>query len=362
MAPTASVAVQAQAPWPGSDFHRPTLELLPLATQSQLHDIRRQTNEEGLVSQIAAGLRSEEKELPSLLLWNGHGLQLFDAILDSGKYYPAVREPELLSTCMPKIAHSISSGERVIELGAGNMRKTALLLRTLEMQHKHVDYFALDVSRSSLRSSIRELVGLFPWNPKTKIHGLLGTYEDCISWLHSQNDQKSPVTLLWLGNSIANFTPSEASNLIERFFRAGQASTVPVQMIAGIDGCQRQDEIVESYENEKSRNFILNGLDFANNLLGTKTFLIQDWDFCGQWNVKEWMHESFYVARRDLCLNIEEEQFRIRSGERVRAIRSGKWPLFKVADICAAANTSIANTWSNQEGSYGVYLMKSSLH
>ena len=222
------------------------------------------------------------------------------------------------------------------------------------MQQKHVDYFALDVSPSSLRSSIRELLGLFPWNPKTNIQGLLGTYEDCISWLHGQSDQNSPVTLLWLGNSIANFTPSEASDLIARFFRAGQASPVPVQMIAGIDGCQREDEIVESYESDKSCNFILNGLDCANNLLGTKTFLTQDWDFCGEWNVKKSMHESFYVARHNVFLEIEGEEFQIRPGERVRAIQSGKWPQVKVADICAAANTSIINTWSNQDGSYGM--------
>ena len=119
MAPTASIAVQLQAPWSGSDLHRPKLDPLPPAPRIQLHDIRQQTDSESLVGQIAAGLKAEEKELPSLLLWNGRGLQLFDAILDSGKYYPAKREPELLSTCMPKMACKLSSGERVIELGAG---------------------------------------------------------------------------------------------------------------------------------------------------------------------------------------------------------------------------------------------------
>ncbi|KAJ5885551.1 N-methyltransferase [Penicillium taxi] len=360
MAHMASVTTHVQSPWPGSDFKRPKIDLLP-TPRIQLHDIRQKTDDKGLVPQIVAGLRSEEKELPPLLLWNRHGLELFDAILDSGKYYPAVREPELLSNCMPKMAYRISSGERVIELGSGNMRKTALFLRTLEMQHKHVDYFALDVSHSSLRSNISELQGLFSWNPKTKIQGLLGTYEDCISWLHSQTDQKSPVTLLWLGNSIANFTPSEASNLIARFFFAGEATSVPVQIIVGIDGCQRQDEIVESYESDKSRDFILNGLDCANKLLGKKTFLIKDWDFCGQWDVKKSMHESFYVARHDLCLDIEGEQFRIRSGERVHAIQSGKWPRVRVENICSAASTLIADSWSNQDDSYGVYLIKNKL-
>lgn len=237
---------------------------------------------------------------------------------------------------------------------SSNMRKTALLLRNLEMQQKHVEYYALDVSRSSLRSSIRELLGLFPWNQKTKIQGLLGTYEDCISWLHSQSDQKSPVTLLWLGNSIANFTPDEATELLAQFFGAGQSSAAPIQMIAGIDGCQNDSEIVASYESDRSRNFILNGLDCANGLLGRDAFVVNDWDFCGQWNVSQWAHESYCVPRRDLDLEIEGEMLHIKNGEKIRVIRSGKWPYAKVVDICAEAHIGIAETWSNSDGSYGM--------
>ncbi|OQE17795.1 hypothetical protein PENFLA_c023G05373 [Penicillium flavigenum] len=353
MVPIDSGGVQALSPWPATDPHRSTLARSPTVARIQLHDIRQKTDDEGLVPQILSGLESDEKELPSLLLWNGRGLQLFDAILDSQKYYPATREPTLLSSCVQKMAYNISSGERVIELGAGNMRKTALLLRTLELQHKNVEYFALDVCRTSLRSSIRELLGLFPWNPKTKIQGLLGNYEDCASWLHCQSDQRSPVTLLWLGNSIANFTPAEASDLISHFFRANQSSPVPIQMVVGIDGCRKQEEIIESYESDRSRSFILNGLDYANELLGSEIFVPSEWDFRGRWNADKWMHESFYVAQRDLCLNIEGKEFNIRDGELVHAIRSGKWPYFKVADICESAGTKIADSWSDLEEAYG---------
>ncbi|OQE34623.1 hypothetical protein PENCOP_c016G07432 [Penicillium coprophilum] len=353
MAALYSGDVQVLSPWSGVDLHRPTIGEAPSIPRIQLHDIRHKTDDEGLVPQILSGLESDEKELPSLLLWNGRGLELFDEILDSQKYYPARREPKLLSECVQKVAYNISSGERVIELGAGNMRKTALLLRTLEVQHKNVEYFALDVCRTSLRSSIRELLGLFPWNYKTKIQGLLGTYEDCASWLHSQSDQQSPITLLWLGNSIANFTPGEASDLISRLFRTDQSSSTPIQMVVGIDGCRKHEEISESYESDRSRKFILNGLDSANELLGCGIFASSDWDFQGHWNADKWMHESFYVSRRELDLEIEGKQYKIRAGEQVHAIRSGKWPHFKVADICEEAGTKIADSWSDLEKSYG---------
>lgn len=85
----------------------------------QLHDIRRQTTTQSLVPCIVDGLKSEFRESPSLLLWNDRGLSLFDEVLGSPDYYPASREWSLLRTAVHKIAYSISSGDRLIELGAG---------------------------------------------------------------------------------------------------------------------------------------------------------------------------------------------------------------------------------------------------
>lgn len=85
----------------------------------QLHDIRRQTTIESLVPCIIDGLKSECRESPPLLLWNDRGLSLFDEVLGSPEYYPAAREWTLLHTAVHKIAYSISSGDRLIELGAG---------------------------------------------------------------------------------------------------------------------------------------------------------------------------------------------------------------------------------------------------
>ena len=85
----------------------------------QLHDIRRQATAQSLVPCIVDGLKSQHRESPSLLLWNDRGLSLFDAVLDSPDYYPATREWSLLHNAVCKIAYSISSGDRLIELGAG---------------------------------------------------------------------------------------------------------------------------------------------------------------------------------------------------------------------------------------------------
>ncbi|KAL3421183.1 Ergothioneine biosynthesis protein 1-like protein 1 [Phlyctema vagabunda] len=339
------------------EVHRPitlTRKRYLAVEDTQLYDIRQQTERLNLIPEILNGLRREHKELPSLLLWDSRGLGLFDVILDSTNYYPSKREPELLQARVRKIASTISSGDRVIELGAGNMRKTALILRTLEEQGKEIEYFALDVARAALKASLRELALLFPAPTKIKLRGLLGTYEDCASWLR-WNESTTKTSLLWLGNSIANFKPVEAAALLANFFPSGRQTPT---MIIGVDGCQDQSQIMKSYENENSAKFVLNGLKHANNLLGAEVFRSSDWGFAARWNSRTMMHESFYIAEKDIILKIEGETFHCRKGECVKAIMSGKWPLRKVSATCKKAGVQVLDSWMNEEQSYGMLVQK----
>lgn len=97
----------------------PSARIYRSVERIQLHDIRQRAYHQNLVPSMVTGLQSESKELPSLLLWNDRGQQLFDVILDSQDYYPASRETELLHNCVQRIVYSTSSGDRLIELGAG---------------------------------------------------------------------------------------------------------------------------------------------------------------------------------------------------------------------------------------------------
>ncbi|KAK2592654.1 hypothetical protein QQS21_009653 [Conoideocrella luteorostrata] len=319
----------------------------------QLHDIRQQPTAQNLVPAIVKGLSAPSKDLPSLLLWNDHGLSLYDTVLESPDYYPATREWSLLHTVVHKITHSISSGDRLVELGAGNMKKTALILQTLQAQHKSVYYVACDVDRVALRRCIRELQSIFPAHKSNiKIQGLVGTYEDCAAWLACDSSNAQMTTLLWLGNSMANFTPHEASEYIHSFLRTGSS------MIVGLDGSEDQDEIARSYEAQTNREFVLNGLDHANELLDTAAFDVDHWDFMGRWNPSVWMHEAFYVAKKDLTVHIAGAEYHFHRGETMRSIRSGKWPKMKVMDICNDAGGQLIDSWMNQQNSYGIYLLR----
>jgi uncharacterized SAM-dependent methyltransferase len=74
---------------------------------------------QSLLPSILDGLRSEHRTSPSLLLWNDEGLSLYDAVLEAPDYYPSTREWSLLHNVVQRIASKISSGDRLMELGAG---------------------------------------------------------------------------------------------------------------------------------------------------------------------------------------------------------------------------------------------------
>ncbi len=116
-------------------------------------------------------------------------------------------------------------------------------------QQKPVHYFALDVSREGLRASLIELKNAFKESPFITITGLLGTYDDCVAWL---SGLKSPrglgsVTILWLGNSIANLDSQEqASAFLARFGTACQHARLACRFVVSTDICQRDEKVLEA--------------------------------------------------------------------------------------------------------------------
>src|SRR5690348_8694744 len=87
------------------------------------------------------------------------------------------------------------------------------------------------------------------------ITGLLGTYEDCVSWLSQPGNISglSSITFLWMGNSIANFEHhSEASAFLARFKRACQLSHIDCNFILSTDICDQDSTMNEAYNLDKS--------------------------------------------------------------------------------------------------------------
>ena len=92
--------------------------------RNDIVDIREDKRELSLQDMLRTSLRGgrsgkEAPSLPSLLLWDQHGLQLFEAITYSDEYYLTESEMAVLTEHGEAMAERIGPNTMMVELGSG---------------------------------------------------------------------------------------------------------------------------------------------------------------------------------------------------------------------------------------------------
>ena len=93
-----------------------------LKPEARIVDIRRGKVEKTILDDMREQLRPQEgteKRLPTLLLYDEAGLQLFEDITYLEEYYLTSAEIEVLKKYGDQIARQIQPGSLVVELGSG---------------------------------------------------------------------------------------------------------------------------------------------------------------------------------------------------------------------------------------------------
>ncbi|KAF6841865.1 duf323 domain protein [Colletotrichum musicola] len=261
-------------------------------------DIRRAAVETNLKDDIIAmwNPTNGPRKLPTLLVYNERGLQLFEEITYLDEYYLTNNEIEVLGKYSGEIARNISPESMVIELGSGNLRKVRLLLQAFEDAGKNVDYYALDLSREELERTLAQL----PVFKHVRCHGLLGTYDDGREWLKKPSNLARNKCILSLGSSIGNFERYDAAGFLKHF---SDVLTPSDTMLIGLDGCSDPAKVYHAYNDSKgvTHEFILNGLANANDILGEEAFKLADWEVIGEYVYDDegGRHQAFYSPVRD---------------------------------------------------------------
>lgn len=215
-------------------------------SQVDIIDIRQATVESSLKEDIESLFRPQEgpRKLPTLLLYDEKGLQLFEEITYLEEYYLTNYEIRVLRRSAGAIAKNIPAGSTVIELGSGNLRKVVHILQALEDAGKKVDYYALDLSKQELSRTLAQL----PAFRHVRCHGLLGTYDDGREWLKKPSVASRPKCIMSLGSSIGNFHRHEAADFLRGFADVLQSSDT---LLLGVDSCNNPSKIYYAYNDRK---------------------------------------------------------------------------------------------------------------
>ncbi|KAK6065870.1 duf323 domain protein [Seiridium cupressi] len=338
-------------------------------------DIRQAAVELNLKEEIHHLLRPQEgpRRMPTLLLYNEKGLQLFEQITYLEEYYLTNSEIQVLRRSARSIARAIPSGAMVVELGSGNLRKVQILLQALEDAGKDIDYYALDLDKQELERTLAQV----PSFKFVKCHGLHGTYDDGRDWLKQPSLSARPKCVMSLGSSIGEISPpretheraltrvyagnfhrDEAAAFLRGFSDVLRPSDT---FLLGLDSCTNPSKVYHAYNDQQADwlRFVLNGLGHANEVLEAEVFDLNDWQVIGEYvfDIEGGRHQAFYAPVRDVTILGET----IKSQERIQVEQSLKYSEDGMKKLWAEAGVVETERWMTDGDEYGKQASKAVL-
>lgn len=206
----------------------------------------------------------------------------------------------------------------VIELGAGSLKKTSVLLRALsgllqDDTMQSINYYALDLEHGQLVSTLEALSkseqdavstdntqssqSNNTGHKKISAKGICASYDDAWSYLkngrfdNDGNVHDEKKAILFLGSSIGNYSRSEAVDFLKKL--SDTAMTEGDSLLIGIDATDDKDIIETAYNDPAgvTRRFILNGVDHVNRVLSDVGLKQDHFSYVSRYNQPEGRHE-----------------------------------------------------------------------
>ncbi len=287
-----------------------------------------------LAADVAAGLSSTPKSLPSKWLYDAEGSRLFRRITELAEYYPTRAEAEILRRHRDDILARVGGGPLdLVDLGAGDGRKTMLLLEWLRHEGRDFRYVPIDISEAAVRG----LVGAASDRlPGLQVEGLVSQYAAGIDWLRKERGARRRLAL-FLGSSIGNLTRPQAETFLRGLSRALAEGD---HVLIGFDLKKDIGRLVRAYDDRHgvTAQFNLNLLARINRELGGR-FDLTRFRHYATWDVARGAVESWLVSTEAQAVPVEAlgRAFAFEAWEGIHTEYSHK---YLESDVIALADAS----------------------
>ena len=158
--------------------------------------------------EVYEGLTHNPKHLSSKYFYDQRGDDLFQRIMEMPEYYLTHCEFEILEKNKSKITDWFVKGTDpfdLIELGAGDGKKTKILLKYLSEKNIDFCYTPIDISENvlgQLKASLKEELA------KVRVNPIQGAYFEALKNAFRINDYRK--VILFLGSNIGNLKHGQA--------------------------------------------------------------------------------------------------------------------------------------------------------
>ena len=265
----------------------------------QAQDVQISESHEAFALDVLTGLSQTPKSLPSKYFYDEEGSKLFQQIMELPEYYLTQCETEILHSKKEEISRLIKGSRfNLVELGAGDGRKTKILLEHFMKAGLDFRYVPIDICEATVEGLIG---GLNRHSPHLPIKGLVADYCHGLKWLSNTNGHRNVV--LFLGSSIGNFSYSEAREFLLGLWNALEDGDY---LLIGFDMKKDIQLLKQAYNDPQdvTARFNLNLLHRINRELGGN-FEVDQFQHYSTYNALSGAMESYLISRQEQVVDIE---------------------------------------------------------
>lgn len=306
--------------------------------------------------EVFEGLSSSPKTLPSKYFYDERGDKLFQQIMALPEYYLTNAELEIFSLQTKAIADYFQGkglGFDLIELGAGDGKKTKVLLKYLTENGFNFIYKPIDISEHAVENLSKKLSEEMP---ELTVNAEVGEYFEVLERLKEYNERKKVIMVL--GSNIGNLSAPEAMDFLSKLKDSMLEGDL---LFMGFDQKKNPQTILDAYNDAAgiTAAFNKNILARINREMGAD-FNLEKFIHWETYDPETGTAKSYLVATEpqkvhigalDLKLNFE-------AWETIHTEISQKYDYKLVEWLSQGAGLSIINHFTDDKGYYKNYLLK----
>lgn len=299
---------------------------------------------------VLRGLSDSPKHLSSRYFYDDEGSRLFREIMKLPEYYLTRAELKIFNEQTDAICDAFTgdaNGLVLIELGAGDGSKTAVLIQHLVGRGIDFTYSPIDISQEANNTLAAKFHERFP---QLTITPHTGDYLKVLGSLKNGNGTRKVV--LFLGSNIGNFLRDDAVAFF-RYLRSVLGHND--RLFIGFDMQKDPRVILNAYDDKQgiTAAFNLNLLRRINRELGAD-FDLSKWSHYAQYRPTECAARSFLISREKQIVTIDalNRAFSFEQWEPIFMEISQKYTLAMIDELAAESGFEIENEFFDEENFY----------
>lgn len=304
---------------------------------------------------VYLGLTSYPKYLLSKYIYDKKGDKLFQDIMNLPEYYLTNSEYSILENHSSEIAEKFQgvNGFDLIELGAGDGKKTKVLLRKLVEKNLDFNYLPIDISLNvleELKASLNQEI------PQARVKIQQGTYIESLKNISELNSRKK--CILVLGSNIGNLLHKDAINFLKQI----QEAMNPEDMLfMGFDQKKDPQIILDAYNDPTgvTEAFNKNLLSRINSDLGGN-FDLDQFSHWETYDPESGTAKSFLVSQKEQKVQIKNLGLEVHftAWETIHTEISQKYDDSVVEWLAEEAGLKVTDHFMDQKKYYKNYIFR----